>query len=118
MLFGLAIGDALGAAIEFDLPGTFVEVTGFRGGGPHALSPGEWTDDTSMALALADSIAETGWDVNDQAERYVAWWRTGAYSVNGRVFDIGRTTCTALCRFLETRDSWTSGDASARASGN
>ena len=45
-----------------------------------------------MALALADSIADVGWDLNDQAQRYVAWWRTGDYSVNGRCFDIGITT--------------------------
>jgi len=118
MLLGLAVGDALGAAEEFAPPGTFVEVTDFRAGGPHGLAPGEWTDDTSMALALADSIAEFGWDLNDQAERYVRWWRGGAYSVNGRVFDIGVTTCAALSRFLQTGDAWTCGDASEYASGN
>jgi len=46
-LFGLAIGDALGAAVEFEPPGTFPEVTGYRGGGPHRLAPGEWTDDSA-----------------------------------------------------------------------
>ncbi|MEI8374174.1 MAG: ADP-ribosylglycohydrolase family protein [Planctomycetota bacterium] len=55
-LFGLAIGDAPGAAVEFKRPGSFPEVTGYRGGGPHHLAPGDWTDDTSMALALADSM--------------------------------------------------------------
>jgi hypothetical protein len=61
MPIGLA-GDALGAAEEFEVPGSFEAVSGYRGGGPHGLEPGEWTDDTSMALALADSIAEEGWD--------------------------------------------------------
>src|SRR3954453_805412 len=70
-ILGLAIGDALGAAVEFQPPGTFPEVTGYRAGGPHGLEPGEWTDDTSMALALADSIADVGWDLTDQAQRYV-----------------------------------------------
>lgn len=117
-LLGLAVGDALGAAIEFQMPGTFKPVTGYRAGGPHGLSPGEWTDDSSTALALADSIAEVGWDLNDQAERYVKWWRTGAYSVNGRCFDIGNTTVAALHRFQETGDARTSGDPSEHASGN
>lgn len=117
-LLGLAIGDALGAAVEFEMPGTFVEVSDFRLGGPHQLEAGEWTDDTSMALALADSIAEAGWDLNDQAERCVAWWRSGAYSVNGRVFDVGVATSAALVRFLETHDAWTSGSTSERSSGN
>jgi ADP-ribosylglycohydrolase len=117
-LVGLAVGDALGAAIEFEMPGSFVEVTGFRGGGPYGLAPGEWTDDTSMALALADSIAKVGWDLNDQADRYLAWWEKGEYSVNGRCFDIGNTVRHALNRFSDTGDARTSADASAHASGN
>jgi ADP-ribosylglycohydrolase len=118
MLLGLAVGDALGAAVEFQPPGSFPPVTGYRGGGPHGLEPGEWTDDTSMALALGDSIADVGWDIDDQAQRYVAWWRTGRYSVNGRVFDIGVTTSAALSRYLGTGDARRSGDRSSRASGN
>jgi len=117
-ILGLAIGDALGAAVEFQPAGSFPEVTGFRAGGPHGLISGEWTDDTSMALALADSIAETGWDLSDQAERYVAWWTRGDYSVNGRVFDIGVTTVQALQIFRETGNPWASGNPSPRASGN
>ena len=117
-LIGLAIGDALGAAVEFRSPGSFPEVTGYRGGGPHGLAPGEFTDDTSMALALADSIGSVGWDLNDQARRYVAWWQKGEYSVNGRCFDIGITTRSALSRFLKTGDARTSGDPSGHASGN
>ena len=117
-LIGLAVGDALGAAVEFQPPGTFEPVTGYRGGGPHGLALGEWTDDTSMALALADSIAEAAWDLNDQARRYVEWWQTGAYSVNGRCFDIGTTTAAALQRFQESGDARSSADHSEHASGN
>ena len=117
-LLGLAIGDALGAAVEFKSPGTFEPVTGYRAGGPHGLDPGEWTDDTSLALALADSIAKVGWDLDDQADRYVSWWRNGEYSVNGRCFDIGVTTSSALERFEHTGDARASGSRSERASGN
>lgn len=117
-LLGLAIGDALGAAIEFESRGSFPKVTGYRSGGPHGLGPGEWTDDSSMALALADSIACTGWNPNDQACRYLAWWRKGEYSVNGRCFDIGTTTQIALRRFEKTGTAETSGDTSEGASGN
>jgi len=117
-LFGLAVGDALGAAVEFSAPGSFEPVTGFRGGGPHGLEPGEWTDDTSLALALADSIAQVGWDLNDQAKRYVSWWRQGTYSVNGRCFDIGGTTSGSLWRFEQSGDAHSSGDESKEMSGN
>lgn len=117
-LIGLAVGDALGAAVEFKSPGSFARVTGFRDGGPHRLEAGEWTDDTSMALALADSITTVGWDLNDQADRYVQWWKTGKYSVNGRCFDIGITTRAALCNYVSGKDALASGDRSDRASGN
>jgi ADP-ribosyl-[dinitrogen reductase] hydrolase len=117
-LLGLAVGDALGAAVEFKSPGSFEPVSDYRGGGAHGLAPGEWTDDTSMALALADSIAERGWDLHHQAERYLTWWKTGEYSVTGRAFDIGVTTAASLRRFAATRDARTSGDDSPQASGN
>ncbi len=117
-LIGLAVGDALGAAVEFQPPGSFVPVTDYRAGGPHGLLPGEWTDDTSMALALADSLGTGQWDLKDQATRYVAWWRRGEYSVNGRCFDIGITTRRSLCKFRLTGNAKSSGASSERASGN
>jgi ADP-ribosylglycohydrolase len=117
-LIGLAVADALGAAVEFEPPGTFPEVTGYRSGGPHGLAPGEWTDDTSMALALADSIASVGWDLDDQARRYVTWLHRGEYSVNGECFDVGGTTLGALLRFEKFGNAKTSGDSAEHASGN
>lgn len=117
-LIGLAVGDALGAAVEFRRPGSFEPVTGYRAGGPHRLKPGEWTDDTSVALALADSIGRAGWDLNDQARRYIDWWQNGKYSVTGWCFDIGITTQAALQSFSDGQNARTSGDRSERASGN
>ena len=81
-LIGLAIGDALGAAVEFRPLGSFRPVTGYRDGGPHGLAPGEWTDDTSMALALADSIASAGWDLNDHD-------KIAAATVAGHILECG-----------------------------
>lgn len=102
-LYGLAIGDALGAAVEFKPKGSFPPVRGYRDGGPHNLNAGEWTDDTSTALALADSIAMMGWDLYNQMERYCAWYQEGEYSVNGKCFDIGNQTRRALIAFLQGR---------------
>ena len=117
-LIGLAVGDALGAAVEFRQPGSFEPVTGYRAGGPHGLAPGEWTDDTSMALALADSICCAGWDLSDQAQRYVAWWKQGQYSVTDRCFDIGNATAAALSRFEQHADPLKSGATAESSSGN
>jgi ADP-ribosyl-[dinitrogen reductase] hydrolase len=70
------------------------------GGGPLDLPPGFWTDDTSMALCLAESLIERcGFDAADQLARYVRWWRVGHLSSTGSCFDIGSTTSAALARF-------------------
>jgi len=72
------------------------------GGGPFSLNPGEWTDDTSMALCLASSLVEcSGFNAKDQMERYVRWWKEGYLSSTGRCFDIGITVTTALCQFMD-----------------
>jgi ADP-ribosylglycohydrolase len=101
-LLGLAAGDAVGTSVEFSPPGSFAPVTDMVGGGPFDLEPGQWTDDTSMALCLAESLVERGWDPADQMARYVRWWREGYLSSTGRCFDIGGTTCAALSRFART----------------
>lgn len=99
-LLGLAAGDALGTTVEFKPPGTFEPVTDMVGGGPFRLRPGEWTDDTAMTLCLAESLVEGGgFDLVDQMERYVRWYREGHLSSNGRCFDIGATVAGALHRF-------------------
>lgn len=70
-LLGLAVGDALGTTAEFKAPGTFSRVTDIIGGGPFNLEPGEWTDDTSMSLCLAESLIQCrGFDAKDQMDRY------------------------------------------------
>ena len=100
-LLGLAVGDALGTSVEFSPPGTFEPLTGMVGGGPFGLAPGEWTDDTSLALCLAESLVEKGgFDPVDQLERYCRWFTEGYLSSNGTCFDIGTTTRKALQRFM------------------
>src|SRR4051812_26940579 len=59
-LLGLAVGDAVGTTVEFSPPGSFEPVTDMVGGGPFSLPAGAWTDDTSMALCLAESLVKCG----------------------------------------------------------
>ena len=102
-LLGLAIGDAVGTTLEFRAPRSFAPIDDMVGGGPFGLRAGEWTDDTSMALCLAESILDTGtMDLEDQLRRYLLWADTGYLSSNGRCFDIGSTTRTQLERFRAT----------------
>lgn len=101
-LLGLAAGDALGTTLEFKSPGSFTLIDDIVGGGPFNLQPGQWTDDTSMALCLADSlIRKGGFDPIDQLETYCRWHRQGYLSSTGRCFDIGNTTRAALHHFEE-----------------
>jgi ADP-ribosylglycohydrolase len=98
-LLGLAAGDALGTTVEFESPGSFPPLTDIVGGGPFGLKPGEWTDDTSMALCLAESLVDRGFDETHQLETYCRWWKEGHLSVKGRCFDIGNQTRASLAAF-------------------
>ncbi len=116
-LLGLACGDAVGTTLEFCPPGTFTPIDDMLGDGPFDLRPGEWTDDTSMALCMAESLIEKEtFDPKDQLERYVRWYRQGHLSSNGRCFDIGNTTRQALTRFEQTGELYGSSDDSLSAS--
>ena len=117
-LLGLAVGDAVGTTLEFKPRGSFKPITDMTGGGPFRLDPGQWTDDTSMALCLASSLVEKGeFDPADQMARYVRWKDEGYWSSNGHCFDIGNATGAALARFKRTRDPF-SGSADPRSAGN
>jgi len=99
-LLGLACGDAVGTTVEFSARGSFPSVTDMVGGGPCSLLAGQWTDDTSMALCLGQSLLECGgFDALDQMTRYLKWMRHGYFSSTGRCFDIGLTVRDALLRF-------------------
>jgi ADP-ribosylglycohydrolase len=117
-LVGLAVGDALGTTLEFMPPGSFAPIDDMVGGGPFHLEAGQWTDDTSMALCLAESlIARNGFEAADQMRRYVRWWRKGHLSSTGRCFDIGNTIRTALRQFETTGEPF-SGSTHQRSAGN
>lgn len=117
-LLGLAAGDALGTTVEFKPRGTFPRVTDILGGGPFGLRPGEWTDDTSMALCLATSLLHRGgFDPGDQMNRYSKWLEHGYLSSNGRCFDIGVTVRSALMRYKSSGDPM-SGSLDPRSAGN
>lgn len=96
-LLGLAVGDAVGTTVEFQGRGSFRPLTDMAGGGPFQLKPGQWTDDTSMALCLATSLVATnGFNPADQMDRYCDWYQNGYLSSTGRCFDIGNTVRQAL----------------------
>ncbi|HUL07882.1 MAG TPA: ADP-ribosylglycohydrolase family protein [Candidatus Acidoferrum sp.] len=117
-LLGLAAGDAVGTTVEFEPRGSFLPLTDMTGGGPFQLEPGQWTDDTSMALCLATSlIVRRGFDPADQMNRYCRWSQLGYLSSNGTCFDIGSTVGAALRRYQTTGEPF-SGSADPHSAGN
>ena len=105
-MFGLAVGDALGTAIEFSIRDTYEPVTNMRGGGPFKLNPGEWTDDTSMALALAQALVDhKGVNRVELLKNFSNWYQHGEFAHNNRCFDIGRTTRNALNKFFDSGET-------------
>ncbi len=117
-LLGLAVGDALGAPLEFRQPGSFAPIEDMVGGGSFDVMAGQWTDDTSMALCLAESLIEQqGFNPVNQLQKYVQWWREGHLSSIDECFDIGNTTLGALMQFEETQEPYC-GSTAPRSAGN
>lgn len=117
-LLGLAVGDAVGTTVEFQYRGSFPLMTDMIGGGPFHLQPGQWTDDTSMALCLATSLVEKGtFDAVDQMNRYCQWRENGYLSSTGTCFDIGITTSQALTQYQISGNPF-SGSTNPRSAGN
>jgi ADP-ribosyl-[dinitrogen reductase] hydrolase len=117
-LLGLACGDAVGTTVEFKPRGSFQPLTDMVGGGPFQLKPGQWTDDTSMALCLAESLlTKNGFNAADQMGRYLNWWQWGYLSSTGECFDIGTTVSQALAQYQQTAEPF-AGSTDPYSAGN
>ena len=119
-LMGLAIGDALGAPIEFQQYGKFEPIKDFQGGGMFKLNPGEFTDDTSLALCLSESLIRCkGFDAKDQMDTYWKWLSEGHLSVRDKAVGIGKTTMRSIFEykkhgepFSKNTNKWSAGNGS------
>ncbi|KAF7360024.1 hypothetical protein MVEN_00730000 [Mycena venus] len=104
-LLAKALCDALGGPAEFCPRFSFDFVSHMQPNDNFDLPAGVWTDDTSMALALARSIAtggmKGGMDAADQLDAYYRWWRDGDLSATGRCFDIGNTIQRAVSMYQD-----------------
>lgn len=117
-MLGLAVGDAIGTTLEFAKRDSQPRLTDMVGGGPFRLKPGQWTDDTAMALALMDSLAANPTlDEADLLTRFTAWHERGDYSCTGTCFDIGVTTRAAINRWKATGMPF-AGSTDPRSAGN
>lgn len=113
-IFGVVVGDALGCPVEFEDRSTLQAdpVTDMRGYGTFHLPAGSWTDDSSLTLALLDSLGKKdAVDLSDIMKRFAAWYSNGDYTPYGSTFDVGNGTAEAICRYIE-------GEAAAACGGH
>jgi ADP-ribosyl-[dinitrogen reductase] hydrolase len=97
MFMGLFIGDALGAPLEFTEPNTGNPLKDMVGGGVHETSPGEWTDDGAMSMAIADAyLTYKRFAPGIIAQNLKQWRNRGTFGTRDYCFDIGTTTAEAL----------------------
>lgn len=101
--FGFAVGDALGVPVEFLSRETIrkLPVTDMWAFGTHNQPAGTWSDDSSLAFCLAESLATKGYDLEDIAKNFILWYNEDFWTAHGKVFDIGIGTAQALRRVEE-----------------
>lgn len=118
---GVVTGDALGCPVQFKSRAEIARhpITGMIGYGTFNLPPGSWTDDSSLTLALLDSIRRTGTvDYTDIMDNFVRWLDDGEFTPYGYAYDIGRGTMQAICRYKRNRKPHKSGSDDEHNNGN
>jgi ADP-ribosyl-[dinitrogen reductase] hydrolase len=119
ILFGIAIGDALGVPVEFNSRETIAKnpVREMQGYCTHNQPPGTWSDDSSLAFCMAESLCN-GYNTNDIASNFVKWLDEGFWTPYGDVFDIGNTTHNAIANLKNGSDPVFAGETGINSNGN
>lgn len=97
ILFGVAVGDALGVPVEFKSRQTIKQnpVTDMIGFGTHYQPAGTWSDDSSLTFCLAETLSQE-FDLQTIANNFIKWLNEGFWTAHGNVFDIGIATSKAI----------------------
>ncbi len=120
-IMGVVIGDALGCPVQFETRQEVAKhpVTGMRGHGTFDLPAGSWTDDSSLTLALLDSICRTGkLDLEDIMDNFVKWLVDGEFTPYGYAYDIGAGTVRAIHAYMKDKNPLLCGGRDERNNGN
>jgi len=118
-LFGLTVGDALGVPVEFLSRATLKQrpVTAMMEYGTHHQPKGTWSDDSSLAFCLADSLCKK-YNINDIGKKFVQWRNEELWTPHGNVFDIGISTNQAIHSIATGTKPILAGGYSERDNGN
>lgn len=119
ILFGTAVGDALGVPVEFKSREYLAQnpIAGMIGYGTHHQPAGTWSDDSSLTFCLADSLCNS-YDLRDIASKFIKWHDNGLWTPHGEVFDIGNTTRNAILNLKEGVEPVMAGEAGETSNGN
>jgi ADP-ribosylglycohydrolase/O-acetyl-ADP-ribose deacetylase (regulator of RNase III) len=119
-VLGLVVGDAIGVPVEFTEREELARrpVTDMTGHGTYDQPPGTWSDDSSLALASADSLIAHGYAPLDMMRRFHEWLTTGYMTPHGEVFDVGFATRAAIGRFGQGLPQAAWGGREERDNGN
>jgi ADP-ribosyl-[dinitrogen reductase] hydrolase len=119
VLFGVAIGDALGVPVEFKSRDAIRQhpVTDLIGYGTYNLPPGTFSDDSSLTFCLAEALVGD-FNLHTTGELFVRWYHEGYWAARGDVFDIGNTTREAIKRLAKGTRPDLAGEFDATSNGN
>jgi ADP-ribosyl-[dinitrogen reductase] hydrolase len=119
VLFGVAVGDALGVPVEFKKRQTISNnpVTEMIGNGTYDLPAGTWSDDSSLTFCLAEALTK-GFDLNTIGQNFVKWYHNNFWTPRGNVFDIGNATSQAIDRLAAGIQPDLAGGFDASSNGN
>lgn len=119
LLFGIAVGDAMGVPVEFMSRKhlTCNPVVGMRAYGTHHQPAGTWSDDTSMSMLLVEQLIE-GYDVQKLANRFCTWYQYNEWTPHGEIFDMGVSTRNAMDKLAKGISALQSGECDDYSNGN
>ena len=119
VLFGIAIGDALGVPVEFNSRETIAEnpVTDMIGYGTYNLPAGTWSDDSSLTFCLAEALTKE-FELNEIGQNFVKWYYHNFWTPRGNVFDIGIATRQAIDRLAKGEQPDLAGSFDESSNGN
>lgn len=120
-IMGVVIGDALGCPVQFEDRAAVAAhpITDMRGHGTFDLPAGTWTDDSSLTLALLDSIRQTDrLDLKHIMDNFIKWMYYGGFTPFDQAFDIGRGTMQAIKAYKHRRNPHQCGNYDEHNNGN
>lgn len=118
-IWGLVVGDALGVPVEFKSRDYLKQnpLTDMIGFGTYNQPEGTWSDDSSLALCLADELTR-GLTLQEIGNSFVKWFYQNHWTPHGEVFDIGISTREAIIRLKDGEKAELAGNWEENSNGN